>query len=141
MNDIFADLIDVSVVCYLDDILIYSCNKEDHKCNVREVLRQLRKHKLYARANKCKFSVTETKYLGFILSPDGLRMDDKKIAAICNWSTPRKIKEVQSFLGFANFYRWFIFNYSDLAVLLNALTRKENIVRRPDDDLGYTLEV
>jgi hypothetical protein len=54
-------------------------------------------------------------------------MDDKKIAAIRDWPTPRKIKEVQSFLGFANFYRRFIFNYSDLAVPLNALTRKENI--------------
>jgi hypothetical protein len=127
MNDIFADLINVSVVCYLDNILIYSHNKEDHKRNVWEVLRQLCKHKLYAHANKCKFSVNKTEYLGFILSPDGLRMDNKKIAAIRDWPTPRKIKEVQSFLGFANFYRRFIFNYSDLAVLLNALTRKENI--------------
>jgi hypothetical protein len=127
INDIFADLIDVSVVCYLDDILIYSRNEEDHKRDVREVLRRLQKHKLYARADKCEFSVTKTEYLGFILSPDSLRMDNKKIAAICDWPTPRKIKEVQSFLGFANFYRRFIFNYSDLAVPLNALTRKENI--------------
>jgi hypothetical protein len=70
-----------------------------------------------------------------------LHDNNKKIAAICDWPTPRKIKEVQSFLGFANFYRRFIFNYLDLAVLLNTLTRKENIVRRPDDDSGYTLEV
>jgi hypothetical protein len=83
-------------------------------------------HGLYARADKCEFSVTECEYLGFIMSPKGLRMDEKKIAAVRDWPVPRKIKEVQLFLRFANFYRRYIFGYSDIVVPLNALTRKNS---------------
>jgi hypothetical protein len=132
MNDIFSDLIDVCLVVYLDDILIYSCNHEDHQKHVREVLRRLRKHGLYLRADKCEFSAETTSYLGFILSPDGLKMDPKKIQTILDWSEPRKIKELQSFLGFANFYRRFISDYSDIVVPLTRLLRKDTAWTFPD---------
>ena len=104
VNDIFLDMLDVSVVVYLDNILIYSDNPEDHKEHVREVLRCLRKHKLYAKAEKCEFSKSSVEYLGFILTPDGLHMDKSKIQTILDWPEPCKIKDVQSFLGFTNFY-------------------------------------
>jgi hypothetical protein len=126
MNKIFADLLDISVVVYLDDILIYSEDPTKHAAAVRKVLRRLRLHGLFACADKCEFLVTKCKYLGFIMSPNGLRMDEKKIAAVRDWPVPRKIKEVQSFLGFANFYQRFIFGYSDIVVPLNALTRKNS---------------
>ena len=124
MNDIFSDLLDVSVTIYLDDILIYSDNPADHKQHVREVLRRLRKHGLYARPDKCHFSTDTVEYLGFILSKEGLKMDQSKVQTIQDWPEPRKVKDIQSFLGFANFYRRFISGYSDIVVPLTRLTRK-----------------
>jgi hypothetical protein len=124
MNDIFKDLLDICVVVYLDDILIYSENPSDHTTHVQEVLRRLRSNNLYAKVDKCEFNVTTTNFLGFIISPDGLQMDEAKVQVIRDWPQPKKVKEVQSFLGFANFYRRFIANYSDLTVPLMRLTHK-----------------
>src|SRR6202044_1522029 len=124
MNDILNDLLDVNVTCYIDDILIYSDDPDEHKQHVREVLRRLRKHGLYARPDKCHFSADSVSYLGFILSKEGLKMDPSKIQTIQDWPKPRKVKDVQSFLGFANFYRRFISDYSDIVIPLTHLTCK-----------------
>ena len=124
MNTIFADLIDVCVLAYLDDILVYSDTPELHTQHVREVFHRLRKHNLFARADKCSFSKTSVDYLGFILSPDGFSMDPEKIKAIQEWPEPRKVKEVQSFLGFANFYRRFIPKFANIVHPLNRLMQK-----------------
>jgi hypothetical protein len=124
VNSVFADMLDVCVIVYLDDILIYSQDLASHKKHVREVLLRLRKHRLYAKPEKCAFHTTSVEYLGYLLSPDGLTMSSEKIQAIVDWPEPRKVKDVQSFLGFANFYRRFIFNYSDIVVPLTRLTRK-----------------
>ena len=124
MNDIFSDLLDVTVIIYLDDILVYSDNPADHTKHVREVLRRLRKHGLYARPDKCRFSTDTVEYLGFILAPEGLKMDPSKVKTIQDWPEPRKVKDIQSFLGFANFYRRFISDYSKIVVPLTRLTRK-----------------
>ena len=124
MNDIFADMLDVCVVVYLDDILIYSPDKTTHTRQVKEVLRRLRKHGLYAKPEKCEFHKEQVEYLGYILSPEGLFMASDKIKVIQDWPEPRKVKDVQSFLGFANFYRRFIYNFSDIVIPLTRLTRK-----------------
>ena len=124
MNDIFSDLLDVNVTCYLDDILIYSDDPSEHRKHVREVLRRLRKHGLYARPDKCRFSTDSVEYLGFVLSKEGLKMDPSKVQTIQDWPEPRKVKDIQSFLGFANFYRRFISDYSGIVVPLTRLTRK-----------------
>ena len=102
MNDIFSDMLDVCVLVYLDDILIYSDNMEQHREHVQEVLRRLRKNHLFAQADKCEFHTNSVEYLGYMLSPAGLSMADYKV------------KDIQSFLGFTNFYRRFIFNYSKI---------------------------
>ena len=125
VNEIFSDMLDVCVIVYLDDILIYSDNMDLHQEHVCEVLRRLRKHKLYANPDKCEFHSTTVEYLGYILSPEGLSMAEDKVKAILDWPVPRKIKDIQSFLGFANFYRCFIFNYSDIVVPMTRLTRKD----------------
>jgi hypothetical protein len=104
MNDVFKDMLDVCVVIYLDDILIYSDDPAKHNNHVRKVLHCLRTNNLYTKIEKCEFSVTTMSFLGFVISPEGLQMDDLKIQVIRNWPTPRKVKDVQSFLGFANFY-------------------------------------
>jgi len=125
VNTIFADMLDVCVVVYLDDILIYSEDMESHQQHVREVLRRLRLHGLFAKPEKCEFHSDSVEYLGYRLSPDGLTMSPDKIQTISDWPEPRKVKDIQSFLGFANFYRRFIFNYLDIVVPLTRLTRKD----------------
>ena len=124
MNDIFGNLLDVCMLVYLDDILIYSDSEEEHIRHIRKVLRCLRQHNLYAHADKCFFHVQTVKYLGYILSLSGFTMAADKVQVIQDWPEPRKIKDIQSFLGFANFYRRFILHYSDIAVLLTCLTHK-----------------
>ena len=117
-------MLDVHVIIYLDDILVYSDDPKEHKKHVREVLRRLRQNGLYCKPEKCHFNKDTVNYLGFILSKDGLKMDSSKIQTIQDWPEPRKVKDIQSFLGFANFYRRFISNYSDIVVPLTRLTRK-----------------
>jgi len=125
MNDIFSDLLDVCVVVYLDNILIYSNDIMQHWSHVKEILKRLQKAGLYVKAEKCKFYSDSVKYLGYVLSPSGLAMSNAKVKTIQEWPEPKKVKNIQSFLGFANFYRCFIFNYSDIVILLTHLTRKD----------------
>jgi len=124
MNEILTDLLDVCVMVYLDDILIYSDNLEEHKQHVKEVLKRLRRHKLYASPSKCYFHWDKIEFLGYIISTNGLQMDESKVQTIRDWSAPRRVKDVQFFLGFANFYRRFIKDYSELSAPLTFLTRK-----------------
>ncbi|KAF8749109.1 hypothetical protein RHS01_10282 [Rhizoctonia solani] len=99
MNDLFRDLIDVTVVIYLDDILIFSEKPEDHPTHVREVLSRLMKNQLFCKLSKCHFHVTTVDYLGIVISPAGFSMDQKKIEAVTSWPTPKTVKQVQAFLG------------------------------------------
>ena len=124
MNDIFGDLLDQCIVVYLDDILIYSDNPKQHMKHVWEVLWQLRKHSLYAQAKKCESHHNSVEFLGYIMSYKGLTMANDKICAILDWPEPWKVKDSQSFLGFANFYRRFIHNYLEITVPLTRLTQK-----------------
>ena len=94
MNDIFSDMVNVYVVIYLDDILIYSNNIDEHHTHVREVLRHLWKHGLYAGVPKCTFHTNRVEYLGYILFPTGLTMDSAKVQVIQNWFEPRKVKDI-----------------------------------------------
>ncbi|QRW16712.1 Retrotransposable element Tf2 protein [Rhizoctonia solani] len=125
MNDLFRDLIDVTVVIYLDDILIFSEKPEEHPLHVREVLSRLMKNQLFCKLSKCHFHVTTVDYLGIVISPAGFSMDQKKIEAVTSWPQPKTIKQVQAFLGFVNYLRRFIPNFSLVARPLHNLTRKE----------------
>ncbi|QRW26779.1 Retrotransposable element Tf2 protein [Rhizoctonia solani] len=125
MNDLFRDLIDVTVVIYLDNILIFSEKPEEHPLHVREVLSRLMKNQLFCKLSKCHFHVTTVDYLGIVISPAGFSMDQKKIKAVTTWPTPKTVKQVQAFLGFVNYLRRFIPNFSSVARPLHNLTRKE----------------
>src|SRR3984885_7709140 len=117
MNEILADMLDVWVIGYLDDM-------NQHKAHIKKVLRRLRKNGLYASPPKCEWHKDEVEYLSYILTTEGLRMDKNKIQTVLDWPEPRKVKDVQSFLGFCNFYCQFIFGYSDIVIPLTRLTCK-----------------
>ena len=122
LNTIFTDLLDVFVIIYLDDILIFSVDKKSHIKHVSEVLWRLWEHGLYANNKKCEFHSDTVEYLEYIIDPGGIRMDKEKVKVIQDWPEPQKVKDVQSFLGFANFYRRFIHDYSNIVVPLTHLT-------------------
>jgi len=110
---------------YLDNILIYSNNMSKHHRHVKEVLKCLHKAGLYAKAEKCEFHSESVEYLEYILSSFGLTMSNDKIKIIQDWPEPKKVKDIQFFLGFTNFYHWFIFNYLDIVIPLTHLTQKD----------------
>src|SRR5258706_425631 len=124
INEVLRDLMDICMVGYLDDILIYSDSLEDHQDHIHEVLCCLCTAGLYANLKKCKFHMDTVEYLGFILSPKGLQMDPTKVSTIQDWPKPWKVQDVQAFLSFANFYWRFIHDYSETTLPLNHLCKK-----------------
>ena len=124
MNSIFHDMLDDFMIVYLDDILIYSENEEQHEEHLRKVMERLRDNKLMAKGEKCEFFRDKVEFLGYVISNKGVRMDDGKVQTIKEWQAPTKVKELQRFLGFANFYRRFIDNYSKRTKNMNSLLKK-----------------
>ncbi len=127
MNEIFRDMINRFVLIYIDDILIYSPTMEEHRRHVTQVLQRLRQHHLYLKTEKCEFHKSTIHFLGYIVTPAGVQMDQRKAEAVKNWPQPTMIKEMQRFLGFANFYRRFIAHYSQLAAPLTSFLRLSHI--------------
>ncbi|KAJ9516908.1 hypothetical protein QJQ45_027301 [Haematococcus lacustris] len=125
MNDIFRKELDDCVIVYLDDILIFSRNQQEHAQHLRRVLDLLQEHKLYAKLSKCEFALDKTEFLGHIISSAGIACDPAKVAAVETWPVPTTVHDVRSFLGLANFYRRFIKNFSDIAAPLTALTQAD----------------
>src|SRR5260221_748534 len=129
INEVLRDLMDVCMVGYLDNILIYSDSLEDHRDHICEVLHHLHTVGLYANLKKCKFHTDTVEYLRFILSPKGLQMHPTKVSTIQDWPEPWKVQDVQAFLGFANFYWRFIHDYSETTLPLNHLCKKSTTWR------------
>lgn len=126
INNVLREYLDLFVVVYLDDILIYSKDITEHSTHVKQVLTALRKAELLVKLEKCVFSSTSIDFLGYIISTDGIKMDPRKVSAVQDWPVPKTVKEVMAFLGLANFYRRFISQYSKIATPLTALLKKEN---------------
>ena len=122
INNIFSDLLDICVMIYLDNILIYSNNMSKHYQYVKKVLKYFYKASLYTKVEKCKFHSELVEYLEYILSPLSLTMSNDKVKIIQDWPEPKKVKDIQSFLDFTNFYYQFIFNYLNIVILLTHLT-------------------
>jgi len=125
MNHVFSDMLDVGVIAYMDDILVYADTEEGHDRTVKEVLKRLQANGLAISPEKCIWKAKEVKFLGYIIGRNGIKMSEEKVEAVLGWKTPNSLTEVQSFLGFANFYRRFIKNYSRVAKPLTELTKKE----------------
>ena len=125
MNDILSDCLDIFCVVYLDDILIFSPNLNDHIKHVKEILTCLRKNNLFAKLEKCEFHKSSVEFLGYIVSSKGLKMDNNKINAIKDWPIPQNIKDIQTFIGFANFYRRFINKFSFIVTPITNLLKND----------------
>lgn len=125
MNETFRDYLDDFVLCFLDDVLIYSDTLEEHERHVRLVLERLRKVKLYAKLSKCEFFMKEVEFLGHRIGADGLKVMDGKVVAINEWPIPKKVSDIRSFLGLAGFYRKFIKDFSKIAAPLTELTKDD----------------
>ncbi len=128
INKILAEKLDVSVIVYLDDILIYTENKgEEYIQAVRWVQDQLRKHSLYANLKKCRFHQDEVRFLGYIVSHQGIQMEEERIKAVRDWPEPQSVRDIQVFLGFANFYQRFIQGFSRLAAPLTSMLKTTSV--------------
>jgi hypothetical protein len=103
------------LVIYMDDLLIFSPDDKLHEERTKHVLQRTMELDLHLKLEKCRFTVPEVDYLGMIIKPGQLAMDPVKLDGITTWPTPAKVKDVHSFLGFANFYHCFIPNYSNVA--------------------------
>ena len=121
INNVLWDLLDKTCTAYLDDIIIYSQNIKEHRRQVRDVVQRLDDAGLQVDIDKCEFETSRVKYLGLIVRPGSIEMDPEKITAITSWQTPSCVKDIQRFIGFANFYRQFIKNFSKFCVPLNTL--------------------
>ena len=124
MNRVFRPYVDQFVVEFIDDILVYSKDRENHDTHLRVVLETLRKEQLYAKLSKCEFWLNEVSFLGHIVSKKGIRVDPKKIEVVIEWKPPRNVTEVRSFLGLAGYYRRFVKGFSMIAASMTRLLQK-----------------
>ncbi|GJS10828.1 putative reverse transcriptase domain-containing protein [Tanacetum coccineum] len=124
MNRVCRPFLDKFVIVFIDDILIYSKNKEEHKEHLRIILELLQKEKLYAKFSKCEFWLDSVKFLGHVINSQGVHVDPAKVEAIKSWSAPKSPTEVRQFLGLAGYYRRFIEGFSLIAKPLTKLTQK-----------------
>ena len=125
INDIFRDLLDVCVVVYLDDILVFSRSKEEHQQHLRQVLQRLREHHLVAKLKKCVLGQESIEFLGYVIGNRSLEMSSEKIKAIQAWKTPfSSLREVRAFLGLASYYRRFIRNFAKITAPISDLLQK-----------------
>ena len=115
MNLVFVPELDKFMVVFIDDILIYSKNEEDHTEHLRVVLTRLREHKLYAKFSKCEFWLWKVPFLGHVLSKNGISIHPSKVQEVKDWKALTSVHEVRSFLGLAGYYRRFISDFSKIA--------------------------
>ena len=124
MNRVFHPYLDKFVIVFIDDILVYSKDKEEHGEHLKIVLQTLRDRQLYAKFSKCEFWLEEVVFLGHVINKQGIHVDPKKVEVVVQWERPKNVTEIRSFLGLAGYYRRFVEDFSILAAPLTQLTRK-----------------
>jgi hypothetical protein len=124
MNGVFREYLDKFFIVFLDDILVYSKSEEEHEHHLRMVFQVLREHKLYSKLSKCSFYQKQIHYLGHIISNDGIEVDPEKIESIREWSDPKNVIEVRSFMGLAGYYRRFTEGFSKISHPITSLQKK-----------------
>jgi len=125
MNLVFMPKLDKFVMVFIDDILVYSENAQDHEKHLQIVLTRLREHQLYAKFSKCEFWLKKVPFLGHILSKDGISIDPSKVQEVLDWKAPTSVHEIQSFLSLAGYYRRFISDFSKIPKPMTKLLQKD----------------
>ncbi|GJZ26105.1 putative reverse transcriptase domain-containing protein [Tanacetum coccineum] len=140
MNRVCKPYLDKFVIVFIDDILIYSRNEEEHANHLRIILELLKKEKLYAKFSKCDFWIRIVQFLGHLIDSQGLHVDPAKIEAVKNWASPTTPTEVRQFLGLAGYYRRFIKDFSKIAKSLTELTQKnKKYIWEKDQETAFQL--
>jgi hypothetical protein len=124
MNSVFMPELDRFVIVFIDNILIYSKNEEDHADHLRVVLQRLWDHHLYAKFSKCEFWLNSVKFLGNTISSEGISVDPSKVQEVMDWKPPISVHQIRSFLGLAGYYRRFIPDFSRIAKPMTELLKK-----------------
>ena len=126
MNELLRDLINTEkIAVFIDDIIVGTESEEGHDELVAEVVERLEENDLYVKPEKCKWKVKEVGFLGVVIGPEGIKMEEEKVKGVLEWPTPKSIKDVQKFLGLANYYCWFIEGFATVARLLHDLVKKD----------------
>ncbi|GJR37573.1 putative reverse transcriptase domain-containing protein [Tanacetum coccineum] len=124
MNRVCKPYLDKFVIVFIDDILIYSKNKEEHEGHLKLILELLKKEELYAKFSKCEFWIPKVQFLGHVIDSKGIHVDPAKIESIKDWASPKNPTEIRQFLGLADYYRRFIEGFSKIAKSMTKLTKK-----------------
>jgi hypothetical protein len=124
MNFVFMQELEKFVVAFIDDILIYSKNSEEHAKHLHVILQRLRDHHLYAKFSKCEFWLDTVKFLGHTISGNGISVDPSKVQEVMDWKPPTSVHQIRSFLGLAGYYRRFIPDFSRIAKPMTELLKK-----------------
>ncbi|GKB58526.1 putative reverse transcriptase domain-containing protein [Tanacetum coccineum] len=125
MNRVCKPYLDKFVIVFIDDILIYSKNKEEHEEHLKAILELLKKEELYAKFSKCEFWIPKVQFLGHVIDCQGIHVDPAKIESIKDWASPKTPTEIRQFLGLAGYYRRFIEGFSKIAKPMTKLTQKK----------------
>jgi Reverse transcriptase (RNA-dependent DNA polymerase) len=135
INHALRGLVDDFCIIYLDDILIFSRIEEEHTRHLKQICERLRVAELYAKLSKCRLYQHEMEFLGFIISPKGVAMNPSRVKIISEWKNhpPLTYRDIQVLLGFCNFYRRFIRNYSQIARPLTALFKGSKNGKKKED--------
>jgi len=126
MNEILRDLINKEkFAVFVDDVLVETKTEEKHDKIVKEILKRLEKNDLYVKPEKCVWKARKIGFLGVVIGPNGIEMEEEKMDGVLSWPEPKNVKDIRKFLGLVNYYRKFIKNFAQVARLMNMLTRKD----------------
>jgi hypothetical protein len=125
MNKVFMEYMDKFIVVFIDDILVYSRNEEEHEGHLHLVLHKLRDHKLYAKLRKCEFWLKQVAFLGHVISKEGISVDPIKVQDVLSWKAPMSVGDIRSFLRLAGYYRRFIEGFSKISMPMTELLEKD----------------
>jgi len=126
MNELLRDLINIGkIVAFIDDIIVGTKMEEGHNEIVVEIIKRLEKNDLYMKPEKCKWKVRKVGFLGIVIGPDGIKMEEEKVKGVLDWPIPKCVKDVQKFLGLANYYHQFIESFASIARPLHDMVKKD----------------